>query len=177
MGKFSILVLMVAMIASFQNCGKVQQVEMATTSNTPTSLQYNKFSIADYKTYSIWDYQRSQFLDVNLETGEVRVFQEAGNASGPVMWLKDDVLAVAKTTLASAEVCEPVVDISTGEQNCTQMYRYPYAILVNKGDEIRLGEMNNGCDVPVDLCGSKSDEMKQWSSRIVENLENGTVTK
>lgn len=175
MSKFSVLVVLVLMIASFQNCGKVQQTDIASNSPSPNT-QYNKFSVEEYKVLSLWDYKRMQYLDIDLKSGEIKVFQEAGQAAGPTYQLNDAELAVAQATLASSQICEPVVRVETGEA-CTMSYRYPYAILVDKGDEVRLGEMTTGCDIPVDLCDDKAAQMKSWSSHIVEHLLGGSVTK
>lgn len=175
MSKFSVLVILVLMIASFQNCGKVQKADISSSSPS-TNTQYNKFSVEEYKVLSLWDYKRMQYLDVDLRTGEIKVFEEAGQASGPTYQLKSEELAVAQATLASAQICEPVVRVETGEV-CSMSYRYPYAILVDKGDEVRLGEMNTGCDIPIDLCDDKGAQLKSWSSHIVEHLLDGSVTQ
>lgn len=179
MNKFSTLLVMVLLIASFQNCGKVQQADLASNKQNPGGevTQYNKFSTSGYGVLSVWDYKRLQYLDIDLKSGEIRIFEEAGSAVGNTMQLKSEELAVAQATLAQAQVCEPVPQIQSPAENCNMMYRYPYAILVNRSDEVRLGEMTSGCDVAIDLCENKGREMKQWSSRIVEHLLDGTVTQ
>ncbi len=175
MSKFSVIVVLVLMVASFQNCGKVQQADIPSSSSTKNT-QYNKFSVEEYNVVSLWDYKRIQYLDIDLKTGQIKVFQEAGQSSGPTYQLKAEELAAAQAILASAQICEPVVRFEQGEA-CSMIYRYPYAILVDRGDEVRLGEMNSGCDIPVDLCDDKASQMKSWSSHIVEHLLDGSVTQ
>jgi hypothetical protein len=180
MNKIPALVILVLMIASFQNCGKVQQSDISSTDQSAkdkAQTQYNKFSIDGYNILSIWDYKRLQYLDIDLKTGIIKVFAEAGQVPGPSMQLNSDELALVKSILNQGEVCEPVVQLPAEGQVCSMLYRYPYAILVDKGDEIRLGEMTSGCDVPVDLCEQKSSQLRDWSSRIVEHLLDGTVAK
>lgn len=180
MNKISTLVVLVLMIASFQNCGKVQQADISSSQKAAadsTVPQFNKFSIEGYGILSLWDYKRLQYLDIELRTGVIKVYEEAGQSPGPTMQLKKEELDFAKAILASAQVCEPIVQLPPEGQNCSMIYRYPYAILVDRGDEIRLGEMTNGCDVPVDLCEQKAEQLKQWSSRIVEHLLDGTVAQ
>lgn len=178
MSKISVLIIGILLIATFQNCGKVQQNEVDNgSSNQDQPSTYNKFSVGEYRTYSIWDYKRSQYLDVDLDSGKVQAFPEAGNAVGQSYYLKDQELADAVNILGASEICEPIINVASESLACSQVYRYPYGILVNKNNEVRLGEMVNGCDKPIDLCADKGNLLKQWSSHIVENLDNGSVTK
>jgi len=172
MKKYAILGVMVLLTLSFQNCGKVNQGDMGNDANGNPPAQYNKYSTADYSTLSLWDYARYQYLDLDLQSGQIVAFEEAGQVRGKTYQLKADVLAEAQQIMAGAEICEPVIN-STDIENrvCTMNYRYPYAILVQQGDEARLGEITSGCDVPVDLCGDKAQKLHQWVTNIVDHLD------
>lgn len=177
MSKFSVVFVSFLLIISFQNCGKPQVPQQSESSSQSSELSYNKFALDSFKVLSVWDFMNLQYLDINLANGSIQVFEEAGQGVGATYQLKQIEIDKLNSILSQAEICEPIVTLPDPQQVCSLMYRYPYAILVNLGDEVRLGEMTNGCDVPVDLCGAKAQQLKAWSSKLVEKLNSGEMTE
>jgi hypothetical protein len=176
MRKTYLAVIGFVLVLSFQNCSQAPQPGGkdvgAGEASAPT---YNKYSVSSYSTLAVWDYVRSQYLDVNLQTGEMVSYAEAGQVRGETFCVPLAQMKELHQILNSAEVCEPIVNSQElAGQVCTMQYRYPYASLVDKSDEVRLGEKTNGCDVPIDLCGDKAQQLKNWTKSIVSNLSQMT---
>jgi hypothetical protein len=164
------------LVLLFQNCGKAPSVTLdnGTTTNTGVSSGaqiYNKFSAESFSTLSLWDFVRNRYLDLDIKTGQVAAFEEAGQVRGESFTLPPERMTELHGILAGAEVCEPVVDDAVlKDQVCTMAYRYPYATLVERGEEVKLGEKTDGCDIPVDLCDSKAEQLQKWTRSVVEAL-------
>lgn len=161
------------LVLFFQNCGKPPaSSENGTSAGVVGSTQqYNKFSVDSFTTVSVWDFMRNRYLDVDLKTGKVTAFEEAGQVTGESFQLSAEKLASLGEILTGAEVCEPIVNPADLEgRACNMAYRYPYVALVDKSDEVRLGEKTSSCDVPIDLCGDKAASLKSWSTSLVEGL-------
>jgi hypothetical protein len=106
-----------------------------------------------------------------MSTGQMTAFEEAGQVQGETYQLSSEKLSELQSIMQGSEVCEPILEAAHFEGRvCTMAYRYPYAVLFEKGLEIRLGEKNDGCDVAVDLCGAKADKLKAWTKSVVESL-------
>ncbi len=175
MRKSYLAVIGFVMLLSFQNCGKPPG-NGSSSSETPATISeapaFNKLSIQSYTTLAVWDYLRSQYLDVNLQTGEMISFAEAGQIRGLTYCVAPARMDELRKILSAAEICEPLVRTSeVPGQVCTMQYRYPYASLVEKTGEMRLGEKTSGCDIPIDLCGEKAVLLKNWTKVIVSNLD------
>lgn len=176
--KYLVLCSVFMLIVSFQNCSKVGQTNIDSSGNLIQGQQYNKYSVEPYPILSLWDYTRYQYLDLDLSTGHMEAFEEAGQVSGNTYCLKSSQLAEVQQILAGAEICEPIVYKASDAGNlaCTMNYRYPYAILTNSGEEVRLGEMTSGCDAPIDLCEVKAQDLRRWTENVVDHLLDGSVT-
>lgn len=162
------------MILFFQNCGKApipQGDALHTGVVEANAPQYNKYSVDGYKTLSLWDVNTHRFLDLNLQTGEILAFEEAGQTTGSRYQLTEAQMTELRSILNSAEICEPIVKPEDLEGRvCTMQYHYPYATLMDQGEEVRLGEKTSGCDIPVDLCGTKAKDLKDWAVSTVSSL-------
>jgi hypothetical protein len=161
------------LVVFFQNCGKPPATTDSTSQVgvTTSNQQYNKYSAEGFSTLSLWDYLQNRYLDLNLKTGQMVAFEEGGQVAGQTYQLPADKLAEVQNLLKEAQVCEPVINPAELEGRvCTMAYRYPYAVLVEKGEEIRLGEKTDGCDVPVDLCGDQASQLQSWTRSVVEHL-------
>lgn len=161
------------LVIFFQNCGKVP--ESADTSTqvgvVSPNQQYNKYAMEDFPILSLWDYKLHRYLDLDLKTGRMVSYEENGQVRGDVLQLPSERLTEVQGILQGAEICEPLVDLEARQDRmCTMIYSYPYAILSSKTDEVRLGERTDGCDVPVDLCGSKSELLREFTRSVVESL-------
>lgn len=174
MKKYSVLVSLAAfLIIFFQNCGKAPSVdnngEVAGVGQA--NQQYNKYEVGSFATLSLWDFLKSRFLDVDVNSGVITAFEQGGQVKGATYQLGADKLNELKAILLGAEICEPVAEQKVSEDMmCTMVYTYPYATLVGGQDQVKLGEKVNGCDKPVDLCGQKAEALKAWAKVVVESL-------
>lgn len=176
MKKYSVLVSLAAfLIIFFQNCGKPPSVDSNGETvgvNMPNqNQQFNKYEVGNFGTLSLWDFLKSRFLDLNIQTGVITAYEQGGQVQGDSFQLPDDKLNELRSILSGAEICEPLADEKVSEDMiCTMVYTYPYATLVSQQDQVKLGEKVSGCDVPVDLCGQKSAQLKAWAKAVVESL-------
>lgn len=161
------------LVLFFQNCGKppASSDTSPQTGITSANQQYNKYAVEGYSTLSLWDYIQNRYLDLDLKTGQIVAFEEAGQVRGDTYQLAADKLTEVQGILKNSEICEPVINPADLEGRvCTMAYRYPYAVLSDKGDEVRLGEKADGCDVPIDLCGAQAANLQTWTRSVVESL-------
>ena len=174
MKKYSILGMWCfVLVLFFQNCGKPPGVSESESAIgvVSSAQQYNKYSLVGFPTLSIWDYQKFRYLDLDLASGQMIAFEQNGQVRGETYQLPEAKLTEVRSLLEGAEVCEPLVNLEDREGRvCSMAYRYPYAILADKGEEIRLGEKTDGCDVPVDLCGDRATQLQSWSRSVIEAL-------
>ena len=174
MKKYSILGLFsLLLVLTFQNCGQAPNAwdTKAAGAATPSNQQYNKYAVEGFSTLSLYDMANHRFLDLNLSNGQVVAFEEAGQVRGETYQISDEKLSEVNSILAGAEICEPVVDSRDLEDRmCTMEYGYPYSILSDRVEEVRLGERASGCDIPVDLCGDKAKQLRASVKSIVESL-------
>lgn len=158
------------LVLFFQNCGKAPNSDGGFPAGV-SAQQYNKYTAEGFSTLSMWDYVRNRFLDLNLETGEVIAFEEAGDVRGESFQLSAEKLSEVKAILQGAEICEPVINPEDREGRlCAMAYRYPYAVFMEQGEEVRLGEKADSCDIPIDLCGEKATQLQSWTKSYVESL-------
>ncbi len=168
------------LILSFQNCAKTTVPTTSDVNGGPVSppVKYNKYSVNEFTTMSLWDESRSRFLDLDLSNGQVAAFEEAGQVRGESYCLKDEQLVAAQTILSGAEICEPVVDAEQAQgQMCAMLYDYPYVTMVSQANQAKLGERTSSCDAPVDLCGQKAQQLRSWYVNIIAHITDGSVTK
>ena len=161
------------MIIFFQNCGKPPSSgnSQELTGINPANQQYDKYAVGNPQTLSLWDFKQARFLDLDLATGKMVAFEQGGQVRGDTYQVSEAKMSELNSILANAEICEPIINEKSSEGRiCTMEYRYPYATMMGQGDEVRLGEKTNGCDVPTDLCGSKADQLQAWSKALVESL-------
>lgn len=126
---------------------------------------------ADFNKLVMWNNDKQQMVDTDLKTGEMWVFEEYGNTRGNRYCLSATELYELQTILKNSSVCVPTVDFDKAKnQVCTMNYEFPYASLMNEKDEFRLGEKNNGCDEPADLCGDRGPMLKNYIASILAQL-------
>jgi len=173
MRKWTLVVGGFLLILSFQNCQKASVQNVA--SDTSKSFDYQKSSTASFQTLQMWDYDQGRTVDVDVSSGKMSVYLNYGADRGADYCLSDSERQQLQSILASAEVCQPVLPAEQyTNQECTQLYRYPYAVLVDQGTEVRLGEMTNGCDVPTDLCGANAAALQNYVQGVLQTLEQQT---
>ncbi len=172
--QYSIVIGLAAfLVVFFQNCGKPPASQSSGESSGVTSVdqKFNKYQVAGLNTVAVWDDSKQRFLDVDLSNGSVQAYEQAGRVAGATYQLSNEQLVSLKGILQQAEVCEPV-EKSAQQKDiaCTMVYVYPYATLVSQNQQTKLGEQTSGCDVPVDLCDDKSNQLKDWSKSLVDSL-------
>lgn len=161
-----------SLILFFQNCSqsKIDQADSNSEALTPT--EFNKTSAADFPVVQLWDYEHGKTMDLDISTGRIAVSLNFGADRGQDLCLSAAERIEIQALMGQAEICEPVIPSEQFlSKQCTMSYRYPYAVLVDGSVEVRLGEKTNGCDVPVDLCGVKSQELQAFVSRLLQNAD------
>lgn len=173
MKKWGLVLLLGSVIFGFQNCAKTNLNESTTQNPNLANGQFNKTDAKDFKKVTLPDYNNNQYLDLDLRSGKVTVFENLGEIRGDQYCISEDELKEVQVLLNDSQVCDPVADVSKIEgQVCTMIYQYPYAILSDGKLEIKLGEKHSGCDVPVDLCGDSPVKLKFFIDKILKNLKN-----
>jgi len=174
MKKFAVLAVLLGVFVSYQNCAPNSSSLNATpaelTSQIPSS--YNKIPVQNFQTLSVWDAAHMQFLDVNLTSGKIAAFSDAGQTAGGNYCLTPAKLQAVQAILSSAVICVPVVDPQQlANQVCAMDYTYPYANLIGSGSvQYHLGEKSDSCEAPTDLCGNAAGNLKSWSNDLLANL-------
>lgn len=162
------------LVLFFQNCGAPPANMDAETQAglSPSGQQYNKYSVQEFPTLSLWDFNHNRFLDLDLQSGQMVAYEQGGQVRGETFQLRPQQIEELQSILDSAEICEPIIDPQDREgRMCSMAYRYPYAILLAQGEEVRLGEKADSCDLPVDLCGDKAKILQGWVTKTVNSLE------
>lgn len=172
MNRWVFVIAVTAIVVGFQNCAKTNLNEAQSTGANIGTGEYNKTDAKDFKKVTLPDYSKNQYLDLDLKSGKLVAFENLGEIRGDQYCLNDQELLEIQNLLAESQVCEPVADASKVEgQVCTMIYQYPYAMLIDSKHEIRLGEKNNGCDAPVDLCGDAPKKLKVFIDKILKSLK------
>lgn len=163
------------MVLFFQNCGKppsTMDMEQAQAGIVSPAQNFNKYSASEFSVLSLWDFNHSRFLDLDRQSGRIVAYEQGGQVQGETFQLPPEKLSELERILDSAEVCEPIINPEDRQdQMCSMAYRYPYAILVEQGQEIRLGEKADSCDIPSDICGEKAKELQSWVSEVVNSFK------
>lgn len=168
MRKLVVLIGVLSLIVSFQNCAPQNSLNQMSGEAPAT---YEKYSALPADQVTFWDYAKYRYIDVDLNSGMMSTFEKLGEERGEIYCMKKDELAQLHSILDSADVCEPVLEQVQEGKVCTMLYSYPYASLKTSGNEIRLGETMSGCDVPVDLCEEKAFQFRNFVSSILQTLE------
>lgn len=159
----------VAILASiflFQNCGKAP----VGSADSMGPVTYEKLEASQFSTLEVPDYSRSRLLDVDLNSGVVQVKNTRGEQTGQRHCLTAADRAQVDAILLDAEICTPAPVAQ--DAICTMIYQMPYGTLKELGlEDVRLGETRNGCEQPIDLCGSKSTELRQFLEGLKSRLD------
>ena len=158
-------------IFSFQNC---QKSNLSTTDagKAATPAEFQKSLASVYPVVQLWDYQQGNTYDVDIQTGRIAVYSNFGNNRETDLCLSEAQKNQVQVLIKDAQICIP--DIPAEQfvgKDCSMSYEYPYAILVNGADSVRLGEKTNGCDVPTDICGdAQAQAMKDFSQTVLSSV-------
>ena len=155
------------LLMAFQNCAPSTKLAAMDTSGSETV--FSKTSVDEFRSIVITDPDSANALDVDIDNGEVREIDRRGVATGERFCLKSEDKAALEEVLKGAELCEPVAREKL-EQQCTMIYQFPYAELKNSSLQVRLGEKMGGCDIPADLCGEKSAELRQLAVELLAKI-------
>jgi len=155
------------LLLAFQNCGQAPQLQELGSDSS--GVAFHKSSVEEFSAIVLTDPETAVSLDVNLHDGQVRALDQRGYATGARFCLKKADRELLEDVLKGAEVCEPVQKAQL-EERCLMIYEYPYAQLRNANREVNLGEKHHGCEIPADLCGEKSAELRQLASRLLAKI-------
>lgn len=121
--------------------------------------------------YQYFKNSQENHHQINMQTGEL-VDKDNNSSLGCVA---DERVVELYEIFSEAETCktpEPEEDTY-----CTQIYRYPYAVLLlPSGEEIRLGEQVSGCASTTTLCGDKDEDLRNYIQNLIANADTWVTT-
>lgn len=154
----------------FQNCQQSDLQGASVEDSAPLLTDYRKTSASGFKVVQFSDHARGKSFELDVISGRAVVYRDDGGARDADLCLLEAERQEIQRLLAASEVCEPVLPTDHfANKQCTMIYKYPYASLVDGNHEVRLGEKTNGCDVPVDLCGAQSQALQDFVQHVVTN--------
>jgi hypothetical protein len=159
------------LIVSFQNCAQRNVAPDGLSAGS--GIGVNMVSAKDPSKVVLWNPTKDEYLDLNLADGKMIAYEQYGESRGSTYCLTDSESSELKSILATSDICEPQVDYEAiKDKTCTMLYKFPYVSIVKDNNEYRLGEMNTGCDQPVDLCGDRAQMLKNFTTMVVSSLDN-----
>lgn len=168
MRQYFIAAAMLVVMMAFQNCGKAGDTAF-TAGDLSSTAPMNKIRADQFSSLVMTDASSAQFLEVNLNSGQIHGFDDRGIATGARYCLGERDRLQLDELLKGADVCEPLAQ-PEGE-NCMMVYQYPYASLKSAGHEVRLGEKHHGCQIPVDLCGERAAQLKSLVQGLLQRMD------
>jgi hypothetical protein len=178
MKKWFAIVASLILIVSFQNCAPTALPKIL-NSNSKYLVGYDQKSISDYSNLTFGSFAVGSEYTVdlnNLDSGqaEVKKLDPTGSVvSNGVRCLSTSDISKLKAILKDAKVCLPILNYEALKGvECSQDYGIPYGSVKNASHEDRLGEKNNGCDVPKGLCDDDQDlELHKFANQMTLVLE------
>lgn len=156
----------------FQNCAQAPNVgapEVSGSLEVAPAPNTTKQSLRSYQEVW-WPELRSQsggWLRLDTHTGKIEQVSWEGQVSRLAGYLSSSQLNEFRKLEQSLEVCVPQEATPAPGQMCTMIYKYPYARLTQKASIVNLGEMRNGCDIPIDFCDIKAGQtLINWLSSL-----------
>lgn len=166
----------VLLVFSFQNCQKSNlNLESSPAVQNSKNVEYNKSSAADYSVLQLWDYENGKTFDLDLASGRVAAYADFGSNREQDLCFTPELRDELAQIMKDSEVCQPVfAEDYFKDRICTQNYRYPYAVLVHGGDQVKLGEETSGCDIATDLCADKAEQLQQFVKKVLPQMQSLT---
>lgn len=170
MKQYFVVAAMLAVMMSFQNCGKAGTAGLSGSEDPNSLTPVVKIKADEFSSLVMTDSSSATFWDIDLTSGQIHGFDDRGIATGAHHCLGERDRLQLDELLKTAEVCQPVSQVPQGE-NCTMIYQYPYAQLKSAGREVNLGEKRNGCEIPVDICGAQAGQLKSLVASLLTRVE------
>jgi hypothetical protein len=179
---FILMGIFISMISiAYQNCGKVNKVSPnaidQTTEQKPALLELkNSNSITLLK--SSTDGFGMYAYEINVDTGEVEktiydVPKNDPSNQPEVLCLDEAQRMVLENEIQKSSVCF-FKHKEDPNMNCTMEYRYPYA-LVNQGyQNIKLGENASACVDFYDICTDNRDNFIKVVNDILVDIDSAS---
>lgn len=153
---------------SSNSMDKVDNISLGSADYINLSLR-SLYAESDVQKKSVRD---SQNLKINLSNGEMRYVDLEGSAINSVrLCLTRQELEEFKSVLQSVKVCQPNVPRSREDIACTQVYKYPFAMVeYGTGEKVKLGEVA-GCNRSLDLCEEYRDVFNGFAAYLRSHLD------
>ncbi|MFZ4405565.1 MAG: hypothetical protein ACOYOK_15835 [Pseudobdellovibrionaceae bacterium] len=194
MRKIQFVFLMSILVLAFQNCTETKSNSEEATSSGSTDL--GNSNLVNAKSEELAQVQKveielpaqpvsradvvanNQKLDrsallvtIDIESKEIEI---SDSESGQLIdnqkrCLSADEKEELLSILQTADLCKAKDQqtVTNDGQLCTALYKAPYASLIKaNGDDLRLGEAFNGCEVKQDLCGDHSSMLKGFIQHL-----------
>lgn len=170
-------------LTAFQNCGKSQPAAPNVDSN-----QYTIQSTEDVNKVTIHmepfinnpelithpQYRHVHSIEVSLLQKTYRALDVNNDGLGPILPLKELQSQNLEDLFKQASVCKPLNKSVSPESICTMEFRLAYADLHDPTETVSLGQSENGCVTPVDLCGDDASLLKSYLKELVEDYFHST---
>lgn len=151
-----ISVALLAILFTFQNCGKVPM-----TSGVSDADPSNKLEANQYSQLSMADEHRNLALKVDLNSGAIEKIALSNPSDISQKCLSDEDRRKLDEILFEAQICQGY----QMEGVCTQIISPAYATLSEGSESVDLGG-RNGCYRSADLCGQRSIELRVFLDEL-----------
>lgn len=197
MKKYAWMGIASVLFITFQNCAPPPQSRESSDSPVQKNeTRFNKILANEFSILSLWEsgcdesctitelrQSQPQYLDIIIQSdnskkiGFIETWPLDQRLLHSKYCLAAEKLEALKEILGGAEVCEPILpDNYFDGRVCTMSYTNPYALLkADQQSQVSLGEKTSGCDIPIDLCGAKATQLKQWRNSVVGHLDDPAV--
>lgn len=197
MKKYAWMGIVGVLFITFQNCAPPPKGSESSDSTVQkTETQFNKVLANEFSVLSLWEsgcdesctitelrQSQPKYVDVVIQSenpkkiGYIETWPLDQRLVHSKYCLVPEKLDALKAILSGAEVCEPILPDNYFEGRvCTMSYTNPYALLkADQQSQMSLGEKTSGCDIPIDLCGEKAVQLKQWRNSVVGHLDDVSV--
>ena len=170
-------------LTAFQNCGKSQQGSQNAGADqfiTQSTEDVNKVTIHmepfinNPELITHPQYRQVHSIEVSLLQKTYRALDVNNDGLGPTLPLKDLQSQNLEDLFKQASVCKPLNKSLSPETICTMEFRLAYADLHNAEETVSLGQAENGCVTPVDLCGDDASLLRSYLKELVEDYFHST---
>lgn len=166
---------------AFQNCGKVNMTTPATvdpsTEQKPAVLELNSTKeITLLKSnndgFGMYAYK------INIESGEVEktiydVPKNDPNNQPVALCLDEAKRMVLENEIAASSVCF-FKHKEDSQMNCTMEYHYPFAVINNGVQDLRLGENASACVDFYDICTDNRANLLKVINDILVDIDSAS---
>ncbi|MES3036536.1 MAG: hypothetical protein V4736_01395 [Bdellovibrionota bacterium] len=168
----------------FQNCEQGYQGMQSPATNASSKIEIGSGSPVQEKQMD-YDFDTLQAVDsvnldsenyrIDLASGRFKLLARNNQLSTETYCLSENEKVDLGRILSSVKVCE-------GQKNeaveiCAQVYKFPYARLVNASGTLPLGEGMSSCVLGPDICTDSGSDLQQFLDALDNSLGNSLANR